>query len=238
MSIHISATAGQIGKTVFLPGDPLRARWAAETYLTDPELVTLTRNMLGFTGFIGDTKVTVMGSGMGMPSVGIYFNELVEEYGVRQLVRIGSCGALRADVDLGDVIIPLSACHDSNMPNLYFDPRVTYAPSPDPELLYQAWSNAVLADFACHRGSVYSTDTFYTEGHSVGSLPIWQQLANFGCVAVEMESAILFTLGARLGVQTLSILTVSDNLVTGQKMPPEQREKGLALMVEFALRLV
>ncbi|MEQ9258452.1 MAG: purine-nucleoside phosphorylase [Roseovarius sp.] len=229
MSIHISAEPGQIAETVLLPGDPLRAKWAAERFLTDPVQVNETRGMLGFTGHWKGHRVTLHGSGMGMPSLSIYANELIRDHGARRLIRIGSCGAMQKHLSLRDVILASTASSVST-PSSTILRELNFAPAADFTLLVAAHIAAQARGITPHVGGIYSSDTFYDERPD-----LTEQLTRHGVLAVEMEAAELYTLAARHGAQALAVLTVSDHLQTGAALPAREREQSFSDMVEIAL---
>lgn len=232
MSIHISAKAGQIAERILLPGDPLRAKFIAEQYLEGAAQFNAVRNMFGFTGTYRGERVSVMGTGMGMPSLSIYVNELIRDYGVKKLVRVGTCGGMREDVKLRDIILAMSASTDSAVNKIRFA-GMDYAATASFPLLKAAYDVAVKAGRATFVGQVLSSDSFYTENPDA-----WKLWAKFGVMGVEMETAELYTLAAKYGVQALSILTVSDHLVTGEATSSEERQKTFMAMVETALEAV
>ncbi|MEZ5812178.1 MAG: purine-nucleoside phosphorylase [Rhizobiaceae bacterium] len=229
MSIHIGAKKGDIAETVLLPGDPYRAKWAAETFLDDARCVNEVRGMLGFTGSYKGMPVTIHGSGMGMPSLSIYVNELIRDYGARRIIRIGSCGGMAADVKVNDIVIAMTSSAASSMNRMIFG-EIEYAPCADWRLLRHAVEAAEARGLAPHVGGIISQDTFYTHPE----YPLDTLIAH-GVLAVEMETAALYTLAARLGARALTVLTVSDHLKTGEEMPAEQRERGFSAMVEMVL---
>ncbi|MGB5556899.1 MAG: purine-nucleoside phosphorylase [Paracoccaceae bacterium] len=229
MTVHIGAKPGQIAETVLLPGDPYRARWAAETFLTDAELVNEVRGMLGFTGSYKGNRVTIQGSGMGMPSLSIYVNELIRDYGAETLIRIGSCGGMQDQVKLRDVILAVTASSMSTPSSGIFR-ELNFAPSADWSLLRAAAAAAEAKGVATHVGGIYSSDVFYDERPDLN-----EQLVRHGVLGVEMEAAELYTLAARYGKRALAVLTVSDHLITGEALPAADREKSFGDMVEIAL---
>jgi purine-nucleoside phosphorylase len=229
MTIHIGAEPGQIAETVLMPGDPYRAKWAAETFLEGAELVTEVRGMLGFTGTWKGHRVTIQGSGMGMPSLSIYANELIRDYGAKTLIRIGSCGAMQEKVAIRDVILAMSATSIST-PSLSFFKEVNFAPTADFDLLRKAWDAAQAKGITTHTGGIYSADVFYAERPDLDEV-----MERHGILAVEMEAAELYTLAARFGVRALAVLTVSDHLKTHEALPSSDREKSFGDMVEIAL---
>ncbi len=229
MTIHIGAKPGDIAETVLLPGDPYRARWAAGTFLNDPKLVNEVRGMLGFTGSWKGNRVTIHGSGMGMPSLSIYVNELIRDFGVKTLIRIGSAGALVPEVALRDVVIAMSACSVST-PSRTILRELQYAPTADWSLLRAAVAAAEQRGTRFHVGQIYSSDTFYDERPDLAA-----EMARHGVLAVEMETAELYTLAARHKVRALSVLTISDQLVTREALASAERESSFGDMVEIAL---
>ncbi len=229
MSIHIGAEQGQIARTVLLPGDPLRARHFAETLLEDVFCYNEVRGMLGYTGRYGDKRVSIMGSGMGMPTLSIYVNELVTEYDVKTLIRVGTCGALQPDLEIGDIVLPMSSSTNSHINRLRFR-GMDYAPTADFFLLLAAYEAAKERGARVHVGGMFSSDTFYHDDPEW-----WKMWAAYGALVVEMETAGLYTLAAKFGVRALTVLTVTDNLVTGESTTAEQRERGFTQMAEIAL---
>ncbi len=229
MTPHIRAAKGEIAETVLMPGDPLRAKWAAERFLIDVRLVTDVRGMLGFTGTHKGRAVTIMGSGMGMPSMSIYANELINSYGARRLIRIGSCGGMQPHVKLRDLVIAQTASSLST-PSSGMMHGLNFAPAANWALLESAARAAIAAKMPVHIGGIYSSDTFYDERKDHEEI-----LRRHGVLAVEMETAELYTVAARYGAQALAVLTVSDHLQTGDSLPAIERERGFAQMVEVAL---
>ncbi len=229
MSIHISAEPGQIAPTVLLPGDPYRARWAAETFLEGVELVNDVRGMLGFTGTWKGNRVTIQGSGMGMPSLSIYVNELIRDYGAETLIRIGSCGGMQERVKVRDVILAMTASSIST-PSRGIMKEINFAPAADWDLLQAAARAAESREVGLHVGGIYSSDTFYDERPDLN-----EQMVRHGILAVEMEAAELYTLAARHAKRALAVLTVSDHLQTGEALPAGERERSFGDMVEIAL---
>ena len=226
MSIHIAAAKGQIAESILLPGDPLRAKFIAETFLEKSERFNEVRNMFGYTGLYRGERVSVMGTGMGMPSLSIYVNELIKDYGVKRLVRVGTCGGLTADVKVRDMILGLSASTDSAINKVRFL-GMDYAPAPSFRLLEAAYRAAVERKMPIHVGKIISSDSFYTEDPDQ-----WKLWARFGVIGVEMEAAELYTLAAKYGVEALAVLTVSDHLVTHEETSSAEREKTFRSMVE------
>ena len=230
MSIHIGADTGQIAPTVLLPGDPLRARWIASSFLEDAECYSEVRGMYGYTGTWRGKPVSVQGSGMGQPSMSIYVNELFTEYDVQQVVRVGSCGALTESVAIRDVVIAQGACTDSSMNTLRFH-GLDYAPIADFGLLSRAHAAATARDdVTAHVGLIFSGDTFYSPRPE-----LMKPMVGHGVLAVEMEASALYTLAASYGRKALAICTVSDHLVTGEETTSEEREQTFGAMVEIAL---
>jgi purine-nucleoside phosphorylase len=229
MTVHIGAEKGQIAETVLLPGDPYRAKWAAETFLKDVELVNEVRGMLGFTGLWNGNRVTIQGSGMGMPSLSIYVNELIKDYDAKTLIRIGSCGGMQPQVAIRDVIIAMSATTITS-PSAGFFKEVNYAPTADWSLLRAAVAASEAKSVKPHVGGIYSSDVFYDERPDLN-----EQMVRHGILGVEMEAAELYTLAARYQRRALAVLTVSDHLQTGEALPSDQRERSFGDMVEIAL---
>lgn len=230
MTVHIGAEAGEIAETVLMPGDPLRAKYIAETMLEDAKCYNEVRGMYGYTGTYNGKKVSVQGSGMGMPSMSIYAHELINSYGCKNIIRIGSCGALQENVNLRDVIIAQGACTDSNMNNIRLD-GLNFAPIANFGLLKKAYDAAEAKGINTHVGNILSSDIFYDEKE------LWRMWAKYGVLAVDMEAAALYTLGARFGVNTLTLLTVSDQLIRQEACTAEERQNTFNQMVEIALEL-
>ena len=231
MSTHIGAREGQIAPTVLLPGDPLRVKYFAEKMLKDAVCFNEVRGMLGYSGLYGDKQVSIMGSGMGIPSLSIYVNELVSEYHVKTLIRIGTCGAIQPHLKIGDIILAMATSTDSNINRLRFS-GMDYAPTASFHLLRSAYEEAQLRAVNAHVGGVLSSDTFYEDDPEW-----WKKWAAYGVLAVDMETAGLYTLAAKLGVDALSILTVSDCIVTGESATAQQRERDFPVMAEIALEV-
>lgn len=230
MSIHIAAEPGEIAPTVLMPGDPLRAKWVAETFLDDARCYTEVRGMYGYTGTWQGRPVSVQGSGMGQPSMAIYANELFREYDVQQVVRTGSCGGLTERVDLRDVVIATGACTDSSMNRLRFQ-GLDYAPVADFGLLRAAVEVAEsMPEVTSHVGLVFSADSFYSPRPE-----LLEPLVTHGALAIEMEASALYTLAASYGRKALAICTVSDHVVTGAETTAQEREQTFGAMVEIAL---
>ena len=231
MSLHIGAEAGQIAEAVLLPGDPLRAQYVAETYLEDSKCYNQVRGMLGFTGTYRGKRVSVQGTGMGIPSISIYAHELIAEYGVKRLIRIGTCGALQEGMKLGDVVLAQAASTDSAVNRIRFN-GCDFAPAASFDLLHRAYKAASERGVDVLVGTVLTSDTFYSDDPNS-----WKLWARYGVVAVEMETAALYTLAARHRVQGLSILTVSDSLISKEMATTEQRQRGYTTMMEIALQV-
>jgi purine-nucleoside phosphorylase len=228
MTFHIGAKPGEIAETVLLPGDPYRARWAAQKFLKDPVLVNEVRGMLGYTGTWRGERVTIHGSGMGMPSLSIYVNELIRDYGAQTLIRIGSAGAMQDSVKVRDVVLAQTAS-SAGSPSRTIFREMNFAPSADFGLLQAAWK-AAQGRVKAHVGGIYSSDTFYDERPELG-----EQLMRHGVLCVEMEAAELYTLAARYGRRALAVLTISDHLITNEALPASEREQSFGDMVEIAL---
>ncbi|MCM3387764.1 purine-nucleoside phosphorylase [Ureibacillus chungkukjangi] len=228
MSIHINAKQGDIAETILLPGDPLRAKYIAETFLEDVTCYNEVRNMFGYTGTYKGKRVSVQGSGMGVPSISIYATELMQEYGVQKLIRVGTCGAIQKDVKVRDVIIAQSASTDSKMNEIIFN-GIDFAPTADFDLLLKAYNAGVAAGLNIKVGNIFTADMFYSEENQN------EKLARYGVLAVEMESAALYTLAAKFGRQALSVLTVSDHIITGEATSSEERQTTFNDMIVVAL---
>ena len=229
MSTHVGAAAGEIAPVVLMPGDPLRARWIAETFLDDARCYTEVRGMLGFTGTWHGERVSVQGSGMGQPSLAIYVNELFREYDVQSVVRVGSCGALAEGLALREVVIGAGACTDSSMNRITFE-GLDYAPVADFGLLRAAVEAAERRGTDVHVGLLFSSDSFYAARPELVS-----RMVGYGVLAVEMEASALYTLAAKHGRRALAICTVSDHVVSGQETTASEREQTFGDMVEIAL---
>ena len=230
MTIHIGAAKEDIADVVLMPGDPYRAKWAAETFLTDAVCINEVRGMLGFTGHWNGHRVTIQGSGMGMPSMSIYANELIQDFDVQTLIRIGSCGAMQPNIALRDIIIAMTATtYGTPSSSIFRD--LNFAPSANYELLAAAAHAATSLDVGVHIGGIYSSDTFYDERPDLN-----EQMQRHGILGVEMEAAELYTLAARYGRRALAVMTVSDHLLTKEDLPADQRERSFGDMVEIALK--
>ena len=229
MSIHIEAKPGEIAETILLPGDPLRARHVAETLFEDPQCYNQVRGMYGYTGTYNGKAVSIQGTGMGIPSISIYVHELINEYGVKNLIRVGTCGSIQENLQLGQVLLAMGACSDSMTNKLIFN-HLQYAPIANFELLNGAYRASQANGVNCMAGNVYSTDLFYLEDANR-----YQALIDHGVLAVDMETSALYTMAARSGVKALSILTVSDNIITGAKSSAQDRQQKFMDMMKIAL---
>jgi purine-nucleoside phosphorylase len=229
MSIHIAAGAGEIAEAVLLPGDPLRAQFIAENFLEEPRRYSAVRNMLGYTGLYRGKRVSVQGTGMGIPSISIYVNELFRDYGVKRGIRIGTAGSIQEGLKVRDLVIALSACTDSGANGIRFGGR-GFSPTASFNLVKNAYDRALEKDWRPAVGSVVSSDMFYTENPEE-----WKLWARYGVLAVEMECAELYTLAAKYGREALCLLTISDSLITGEATGPEERQKTFTRMMEVAL---
>lgn len=228
---HNAANVGDIAKTVLMPGDPLRAKFIAETYLENPVCFNTVRNMLGYTGTYKGKKVSVMGGGMGMPSVGIYTYELFNFYDVENIIRVGSVGSYRSDIKLGDIMIAQGACTDSNYAHNFNLPG-TFAPIADFGLLRKAVETAEAKGIGVAVGNVLSSDVFYNDADDVN-----ERWAAMGVMGVEMEAAVLYMNAARAGKKALCMLTVSDQIFTDEHLSAEDRQTTFHNMMEVALEL-
>jgi purine-nucleoside phosphorylase len=229
MSIHIAAKEGEIAEAILLPGDPLRAKYVAENFLEKPVLYTDVRNILGYTGTYKGKKVSVQGTGMGIPSISIYVNELFRDYGVKRAIRIGTAGSIQKEVKIRDMVIAMSACTDSGANKIRFGGR-NFAPTAAFSLLKTAYDTAVAKGWKPWIGSLVSSDMFYTEDPEE-----WKLWARYGCLALEMECAELYTLAAKYGREALCITTISDSLVSHEVTTAEERQKTFTNMMEVAL---
>lgn len=228
MSIHIGAKENEIAETVLLPGDPLRAKYIAETFLENVNCYNEVRNMFGFTGTYKGKPVSVQGTGMGVPSISIYINELMQSYNVQNLIRVGTCGAIQQDVKVRDVIIAMTASTDSQMNRLTFG-GIDYAPTANFELLKKAYDSGTEKGLNLKVGNVFTADMFYNDNAD------HEKWAKYGILAIEMETAALYTLAAKYNRKALSILTVSDHILTGEETSAEERQLTFNDMIEVAL---
>lgn len=231
-SLHIDAQLGEIAETVLLPGDPLRAKYIAEHYLKDAFCFNKTRNMLGYTGEYNGKSISVMGTGMGMPSIGIYSHELITVYGCKNLIRIGSAGAYQAHVALNDIVLAVAASTDSNF-QYTFDLPGYYSPSADFGLLLAAERSAREQGISLKAGNTVSVDVFYDDDPDT-----WKRWAKMGVLAVEMEAAGLYLNAARYGAKALAMMTISDHFVTGDRLTNEARERSFDDMIRTALGML
>ena len=229
MSIHIAAKQGEIADIVLLPGDPLRAKYIAETFLEDVVQYNEVRNMFGYTGTYKGKRVSVQGSGMGVPSISIYANELMTDYGVKKLIRVGTCGAIQKDVKVRDVIIAQTSSTDSAINRVTFGGTIDFAPTADFDLLLKSYNAAKEAGLNVRVGNIFTADQFYSDEAQN------EKLAAYGVLAVEMETAALYTLAAKYGRQALTVLTVSDHIITGEVTTAEERQTTFNDMIVIAL---
>ena len=229
MSTHIEAKPGEIAETVLMPGDPLRAKWIAETFLENPVCYNRIRGMLGYTGTYKGKRVSVQGSGMGMPSAMIYFHELINDYGVKNIIRVGSAGSYQENVKLNDVVLAMAASTTSGMNNSRFI-NSDYSPTADFDLFIKAVNYARENNIPIKAGNVLSSDEFYSDDPE--EYKLWAQ---YGVLCVEMETAGLYTIAAKYNIKALTILTISDSLVTDEKLSAHDRETTFKDMVQIAL---
>ena len=229
MSTHIEAKKGEIADTILMPGDPLRAKWIAETFLEDAFCYNRVRGMLGYTGTYQGKRISVQGSGMGMPSAMIYFHELINEYDVKNIIRVGSAGSYQENVKLNDVVLAMSASTTSGINNSRFI-NSDYSPTADFDLFLKAVNYAQQHNIPIKAGNVLSSDEFYVDDPD--DYKLW---AEYGILCVEMETAGLYTIAAKYNVRALTILTISDSLVTGERLSSKERETSFHDMVEIAL---
>jgi purine-nucleoside phosphorylase len=228
MSVHIGAKMGDIAETILLPGDPLRAKYIAETFLDNPTCYNEVRGMLGFTGTYKGKRVSVQGTGMGVPSISIYVNELIQSYNVQNLIRVGTCGAIQKDVKVRDVILAMTSSTDSQMNRIAFG-GIDYAPTASFDLLKKAYDAGTEKGLNLKVGNVFTADHFYNEDAQ------FEKLARYGVLAVEMETTALYTLASKFGRNALSVLTVSDHILTGEETTAEERQTTFNEMIEVAL---
>lgn len=229
MTPHINANRGDFAETILMPGDPLRAKYIAQTYLSNAKQVCDVRNMLGYTGEYKGQEISVMAHGMGTPSMAIYANELIKEFGAKKLIRIGSCGGVASDISLRDIIVPNGASTGNAMNRARFA-GYDYAAVPDFELLKACWQTADMQDVPVRYGNIFTNDFFYEDPEAL--LPA---LLKMNILALDMESAALFTIAAQNRVQALSMLTVSDHIITGEKISSADRQTTFNQMMELAL---
>ena len=225
---HNQAEKGQIAESILLPGDPLRAKFIAENFLDEVSCFNSVRNMLGYTGTYKEKRVSVMGTGMGCPSIGIYSYELIHAYGVKNLIRVGSCGAIQESLKVGDIVMAMGASTDGNYAHQYKLPG-TYSALASYELLEKAVAAAKSRGYSYQVGNILSSDLFYTE------TPEWKEWAKMGLLSIEMESYALYCNAGRAGVNALGIFTVSDSIVTGEALSAQERQNGFTRMMEVSL---
>lgn len=229
MSVHMEAKQGEIADSILLPGDPLRAKYIAETYLDNPVQYNQVRGMLGYTGTYKGKRISVQGTGMGIPSISIYVNELIRDYGVKKLIRVGTCGGIQKDIHVRDVILAMAATSDSAV-NRSIYPNVDFAPTADFDLLRTAYEIGSEKNVSLHVGNVLSADVFYRD-----STDIFSTLAGYGVLAVEMETSALYTLAAKYGAQALTVLTVSDHIFADENTTAQERQTTFNDMIRIAL---
>ncbi|WP_426370092.1 purine-nucleoside phosphorylase [Pseudocolwellia sp. HL-MZ7] len=229
---HIEAASNEFAKTVLMPGDPLRAKFIAENFLDDAKCVTRVRNILGYTGTYKGQPISVMGSGMGIPSISIYATELYKDYGVENIIRIGSCGAVRDDINVGDVIVGMSASTDSNVNRMRLN-QCDFAATADFGLLQKVANTADKLNKKIRVGNVFTADLFYTPQPEMFAL-----MEKYGILAVEMEAAGLYGVAAEYDKKALAVFTVSDHIKTGESMSADERETSFKDMMELTLESV
>ena len=232
MSLHIEAKKGEIAETILLPGDPLRAKFVAENYLEDAVCYNKVRNIFGYTGMYKGSRISVQGTGMGIPSISIYATELIRDYGVKNLIRIGSCGAIKQEINLMDLILAVGASTDSQINKLVFG-GADFAAIANFELLLKAYNVVKEKKMQVHVGNVLSSDIFYSDDPN-----FWKIWAKHGILGIDMEATALYSIAAKYGVNALTILTVSDQIVRGEATTSEERETGFSKMIEIALETV
>lgn len=231
MSVHLEAKAGEIAETILLPGDPLRAKWIADTFFENITCFNKVRNMFGYTGFYQGKRVSVMGTGMGVPSISIYAHELINDYGVKNLIRVGSAGSYQEEVKIRDIVIAMAASSNSAVNELRFG-GADYAPTADFNLFINAVEAAKSKNIKVKAGNIFTSDIFYAD-----DFESYKKWSKFGVLCVEMETAGLYTIAAKHKVHALSILTISDSLVTGERTTSIERETTFKDMIEIALEL-
>jgi len=232
MSVHIAARKGEIAESVLLPGDPMRAKWIANNFLDKPKLYNDVRGMLGYTGTYKGQPISVQGTGMGVPSALIYCHELINEYGVKNLIRVGSAGSYQADVKLRDIVIAMSASSTNGINNSRFL-NADYSPTANFELFQKAIIYAHQNNIPIKAGNILTTDEFYED-----DFDNYKHWADYGVLAVEMETSGLYTIADKFNVRALSIVTISDSLVTGDKLSTDERESSFKEMMDLALNVV
>lgn len=231
MSIHIGAKENEIANTVLMPGDPLRAKYIADNMLQNVTCYSEIRGMYGFTGTYKGKRVSVQGSGMGVPSISIYTNELIQSYNVKNLIRIGTCGSMQPDLNLREVVLAMTSSTDSSLNKIRFN-GMDYSPTASFKLLQKAYEVAREKGIEPKVGNILTTDTFYGDDPDA-----WKLWAKFGVLAIEMETSALYTIAAKYNVNALTILTVSDSLITGELTSAEERQTTFNKMVEIALEI-
>lgn len=232
MSIHLEAKKGDIAETVLLPGDPMRAKWIAETFLENAVCYNKVRGMYGYTGYYNNHRISVQGTGMGIPSSLIYFHELINDYEVKNLIRVGSAGSYQKDINVRDIVIAMAASSTSGINNSRFL-NADYAPTANFNLFMKAALYAKEHNINIKAGNILSADEFYSDDFND-----YKKWSDFGILCVEMETAGLYTIAAKHQVNALSILTISDSLVTGERTSSEEREKSFRAMIEIALNSI
>ena len=232
MSVHIAAKKGEIAETVLLPGDPMRAKWIADTFLKDIIQYNDVRGMLGFTGTYNGKKISVQGTGMGIPSTLIYCHELITDYGVKNLIRVGSAGSYQKEVKIRDIVLAMAVSTNSGLNTIRFN-GADYAPTASFELFQKAIEVAKEKNIPIKAGGVLSSDEFYAD-----EFDSYKKWADYGVLCVEMETSGLYTVAAKHNVNALSILTISDSLVTKERTTADEREQTFKEMIEIALELV
>ncbi|MGO3183558.1 MAG: purine-nucleoside phosphorylase [Aequorivita sp.] len=232
MSTHIEAQPGEIAESVLLPGDPIRAKWIAQTFLEDAKCYNEVRGMLGYTGTFEGKRISVQGTGMGIPSALIYCHELINDYGVKNLIRVGSAGSYQKDIKLRDIVIAMAASSNSGINNTRFV-NCDYSPTANFDLFMKAALYAKENNIPIKAGNILSSDQFYED-----NFENYKKWADFGVLCVEMEAAGLYTIAAKFNVKALAILTISDSLVTGEVTSAEEREGSFSKMIEIALNTV
>lgn len=233
MSLHINAKQQEIAEKILLPGDPLRAKHIAEKYLENPICYNEIRGMYGFTGFYNGKRISVQGTGMGMPSMSIYANELIRYYNVKTLIRVGTCGSIDPNLKIKDLFFALGASTDSGINRNRFN-HISYAPTADFELLQKAYETALQQSFKATIGNVLTCDQFYDRSQSEKN----KLLTDYGIAAIDMETCELYTLAAKYRCQALTLMTVSDSFITGEKVDSRERESNFDKMVELALNTI
>ncbi|HHD82538.1 MAG: purine-nucleoside phosphorylase [Candidatus Cloacimonadota bacterium] len=232
MSLHIEAKKGEIAETILLPGDPLRAKFIADNFLKDAICYNNVRNIFGYTGTYNGKRISVQGTGMGIPSISIYVTELIKDYGVKNLIRIGSCGAVKPEINLRDIILAEGASTDSQTNKLVFG-GADFAAIANFELLLKAYNVVKEKKMKVHVGNVLSSDIFYSDDPD-----FWKIWAKYGILGIDMEATALYSIAAKYGVNALTILTVSDQIIRGEATTSEERETGFSKMIEIALEMV